>query len=101
MKPINFSKYTQILRGQQMDDLPALTTNYEGYGPAIISCWHLSFCEWLKLLFNRRVYLTVVGTHHPPVLLTTDPDEIGVAQAETLWRKQDEEFLLEIESRIL
>lgn len=44
------------------DALPA----WKGEGQ-IISCWHLSFWERLRLLFTGRLWFSVIGNGQPPV----------------------------------
>lgn len=84
MKPIEFSRFVQILKGQgeAVDDLPVLTTHYESLGPAVISCWKPSLKDLLRILFRRRVYLVVLGRRCPPVSLSTDAAEVGIPETE-------------------
>ena len=38
----------------------------------LISCWHLSFWERLKLLFTGRLWFSVIGNAQPPIWLGVD-----------------------------
>ncbi|MCK5564526.1 MAG: hypothetical protein KAJ07_04715 [Planctomycetes bacterium] len=71
MKPIKFDdrcvNYAEAQ--EEYNTLPVLRVNYEDGSKALLSCWHLSFIERLRLLFSGRVYLWIMGTRQPPVLL--------------------------------
>ena len=82
MKPIRFSEFVQVVRGDGVDSLPVLATHYEALGPAMISCWRPSFKDLLRILFTRKVYLIVLGRAHPAVALSADPKATGVTDYE-------------------
>lgn len=46
----------------QCDPLPA----FQGEGQ-VISCWHLTFWERLKLLFCGKLWFSVIGDAQPPI----------------------------------
>ena len=48
----------------KVEELPA----FKGQGQ-VISCWHLSFWERLKLLFTGRLWFSVIGNDQPPIWL--------------------------------
>ena len=48
----------------KVEQLPA----FRGEGQ-VISCWHLSFWERLKLLFTGRLWFSVIGNAQPPIWL--------------------------------
>lgn len=50
-----------------VEDMPATFFEYGDGTRAMESCWQLSWREWLRVLFTRRVYLYVMGHAHPPV----------------------------------
>ncbi len=70
MKPIDFPQRTFTLTkpmsmtGEECGSLPA----YRGENE-IISCWRPTWRERLSILIHGRVWLRVMGTAHPPVLL--------------------------------
>jgi len=82
MKPLDFSKHTQLMRGpdDSIEDLPILVVHYEGGGRAMISCWQLSWIDLLRVLFTRRIFAAIWGGQHPPILLSTDAKDIGVVE---------------------
>lgn len=86
MKPIKFGKFMQVMRGGPgVEDLPVLTTHYEGFGPGIISCWKLSLRDLLRVLFTGRVYLVVLGLSQPAVTLSASRKDAGVQEAEAYY----------------
>ena len=81
MEPVRFSEQCQTLcGGGPIANLPILTLHYEGLGPAIVSCWRLSLWELLRALFTGRIFVIVLGLRQPPMLLTTDADDIGLEE---------------------
>jgi hypothetical protein len=48
----------------RVDSLPA----FKGEGQ-VISCWHLTLWERLKLLFTGRLWFSVMGNAQPPIWL--------------------------------
>jgi hypothetical protein len=79
MHPINFHSEEFILKGKEphIDNMPVLPVHY-GSSFGLISCWQLSFLERLRLLFFGRLFLVALGIKHPPVYLTTYPNEVGL-----------------------
>ena len=76
MRPVEFTQDMQVMRGDggAIGDLPVLAVEYMGTGPALISCWQMSFGDLLRLLLGGlRVYVTVLGTIHPPITLAAEP----------------------------
>ena len=71
MKPIKFDdrcvNYAE--NQEEYDTLPVLLVNTSDGGQFLLSCWRLSLAERLCILFTGRVYLWVMGTKQPPVLL--------------------------------
>ena len=69
MKPVTFPEQNIIYNPPagmegKCDSLPSFC----GEGQ-VISCWHLSFWERLKLLFTGRMRFSVIGNAQPPIWL--------------------------------
>lgn len=79
MKPISFTKHETVFVGQSKDvaPLPAKVVMYDDGRKGIVSCWKVNAMEILRLVFTRRIYLCLLGSKQPPVLLTIDPSEVG------------------------
>lgn len=82
MKAFDFMPdMTTILAENQEEffPLPVIKVKYKDGDRAFISAWKPLFIDKIRLLFGKPVYLVVMSdTPHPPVLLTTDGDEIGL-----------------------
>lgn len=81
MKPISFTKFETVFVGQSTETapLPTKIIQYSDGTKAIVSCWKPSFIDWLRVLIGKPVYLVILGTRQPPVLLSTDAIEVGAA----------------------
>ena len=91
MEPIKFSDYCHTLFGN-IDDigpLPIVTTNYEGLGYGLISCWRPSWREILQLIFTRRVYVAILSRKHPPMAVSADAEDIGFGPTERYWEEKN------------
>ena len=83
MHPTTFHLNERVLsppRGQHetIAGLRVVDVTYGDGQAGIISCWQLTPAELAQIQQTGKVYLAVLGGVHPPVLLTTDPDEIGL-----------------------
>ena len=77
MSPIEFKQQNIVFTApagmeDKVEQLPA----FRGEGQ-VISCWHLSFWERLKLLFTGRLWFSVIGNAQPPIWLGVDCPFIG------------------------
>lgn len=67
--PVNFKQANVVLKGKEgIDDLPVFND-----GKVTVSCWKPTFWGSIKILFNRKIWLGVLGGNtQPPVWLTAD-----------------------------
>jgi len=76
MVPTSFEKSNCILsppEGVSLNDmgvLSAYTGKLPNGVPVIISCWKMTPKELKALETNGRIWLTVIGTETPPVLIS-------------------------------
>jgi hypothetical protein len=88
MKPIKFKEQNVVYAKNQPEyiPLPAFKNNSEK--GEVISCWHLSFMERVRLLFTGRIWLSLCSFNQPltPSLLTAEKYDIFL--------KQKKEFVL-------
>jgi hypothetical protein len=78
MKPIKF-KQSNVVYGvgqESLQELPALKFD-DG---EVVSCWHLTFKEALRLLFTRKVWLCVATFNNPlqPTFMSTQQKDLFV-----------------------
>ena len=79
MRPVEFTPGMRVLRGEiaGVDDLPVLAGRYVEAGPALISCWQMTFGDLVHLLLGGlRVYVSLLGTIHPLIVLETKPPHL-------------------------
>jgi hypothetical protein len=73
MKPIKFPEANAVLRPPYgRPDIKNLVV-LKADGQAL-SCWKMSPWERIKALIFGKVWLSVLGDHHPPVWLICDKD---------------------------
>lgn len=91
MKPFKFNRHCQTLKSDNpiIDDLPVLPMRYTDIGAVMVTCWKLSFGDLLRILWTRRIYMTIVGNRWPATMLTADPFQVGLDQI------QDSDYLLD------
>ena len=79
MNPIKFTKHETIFIGQSENVLPLPTKiiEYSDGKKGIISCWKPAIRERFQMLFGKPIYLVILGSQQPPVLLSLDANEIG------------------------
>jgi hypothetical protein len=73
MRPVSFheSEVNITAPGDpEIDPLPVVNVSWLSGHVGRISCWELSPSEWAEVAASGRVYLTVWGLVHPPVLLS-------------------------------
>lgn len=75
MKGIHYKHANTVLLGGRPDvyDLPICRFQYSDGQNAVESCWKMTFCERLRVLFSGKVYFRCFGVTHPPILLSTKP----------------------------
>ncbi|MCP5016927.1 MAG: hypothetical protein GY938_16915 [Ketobacter sp.] len=83
MKPINnFHKDVQTIGGnsQHVDSLSILTMRYKYLNddPVMVSCWHVTWRDLLRMLWTRRLWLVIKGQSWPPLFLETDKSYTGI-----------------------
>lgn len=72
MKPIETKDTNMIFTLEGCGDLPVIAAHDENGTNYIISAWEISPEELEKAKETGIIYLSVVGTQIPPVLLTVD-----------------------------
>lgn len=82
MKPINFNKHCQIVKGNgsTVTDLPVLPMRYTDMGKVMVTCWKLTIGDLLRLLWTRQIYMVILGDRCPATMLTADPLQVGIEQ---------------------
>ena len=74
MKPVKTRATNGVMRTDGIpntDDLPVAFIQYADGTAAIESCWQISWREWFRALWTRRIYLIVMGVQHPPVYVAS------------------------------
>ena len=83
MNPINFHKNERIFKGQEdenIGDLPVLPVLYNfpsGPRRGLTSCWKPTLKDRILLAFGKPVFVSVIASTQPPIVLTIDGDEVG------------------------
>lgn len=81
MKPINFHPHERLLGGPphqpQYRPLPVVPTILPE-GHAVVSCWKPTPEECLQIFLGRPIFLAILSTNQPPVILTTDLSNLNV-----------------------
>jgi hypothetical protein len=79
MKPIKFKGQTCTFAEHQPEyiPLPAYRVKDDPKGE-VVSCWHLSFRERLRLLFTGRLWVSLLTFNQPltPSYFTTKKEEL-------------------------
>jgi len=72
MKPIKFPEANTIFAEEQKEylSLPAFRSK-EG---EVVTCWQITFKEWIKLFFSQKIWITVLTFNKPlqPIALNVD-----------------------------
>lgn len=63
MQPINFKESNVTFAKDQKEYLPLPA--YRSREGQVVSCWHLSFWERLRLVFTGRLWITMLTFNHP------------------------------------
>ena len=50
--------------------------NQEMHSAAFETCWEFTDEEIAFIVEHKRIYLTIIGTRHPPVRLSTVPEPV-------------------------
>lgn len=64
MKPVDFAGRNRTYVAEGCGDLPI-----EDDGLQLISCWEMTWRERFSALIFGRVWLSLAGKEHPPVLI--------------------------------
>jgi hypothetical protein len=78
MNPISFHDrevpYTSP--DPEIKDLPVLPVTYGDGTKGLVSCWKPKFWDILRIILGKPIYLVILGTLQPPVVLLTDRSEV-------------------------
>ncbi len=76
MKPIEFKEQNVVYAKDQKEYMPLPALKFED--GAVITCWKLSWKELLKLLFTRKVWVTMLTFNKPlqPLLVTINKSDL-------------------------
>lgn len=76
MKPIEFKEQNVVYAKDQKEYMPLPALKFED--GAVITCWKLSWKEILKLLFTRKVWVTMLTFNKPlqPLLVTINKSDL-------------------------
>ena len=81
MKPVEFKEQNIVFGKDQPEykPLPALVFQ-DG---EVVTCWKLSWKELLKVVFTRKIYLSVQTFHRPlqPLYMTVNKERIVVQES--------------------
>ena len=65
MKPIKFKEQNVVFGEGQEEYLPLPAHLDKGVRGYVVSCWRLSVCERIRLLFTGRLWLSQMSFHNP------------------------------------
>ena len=73
MKPIEFKDQNIVFAEDQPEYKPLPALKIDGSEGHVISCWHLSFKERIRVLFTGRIWLDLMSFNKPltPSYLST------------------------------
>ncbi len=69
MSPIDFDEANGNLEAPALFDESCQLLPCYRDEKQVVSCWHISLLERIKLLFTGQIWLGVAGSRHPPVWL--------------------------------
>ena len=78
LKPVQFPGVTFVLGApanwdeKMYGQCEGLPVKYDREALTYASCWTLTLRQRLALLFGRPLWLHLVGSAHPPVMLTVE-----------------------------
>jgi hypothetical protein len=80
MKPISFKEQNSIMGADQPQYLPLPACRHKDEQGSVTSCWGLSWKDLIKIIFSRRIYLTLATFNHPiqPQKLTLDNPSLSI-----------------------
>ncbi len=89
MKPIKFKEQNITFAENQPPYIPLPAYRSEGEQGEVISCWHLTFSERLRLLLTGKLWVSLLSFHQPltPSFLTTKKNDIFNEQKKGLFWK--------------
>ena len=78
MKPIKFPEQNCTYAENQSEYLPLPAHKVDNTEGEVISCWHLSFIERLRILFNGKLWVCLLSFHKPltPIYFTTKKSDL-------------------------
>jgi hypothetical protein len=84
MKAVSFHSNEQDLHAPSGDTagistLKVVPVEYATGDVALVSCWELSDEDLAAIAHDRRIYVGVLNCGHPPIKLTTQASEFGIA----------------------
>jgi len=81
MKAFDFMPGMTVPLGKDQDEfftLPAIKVVYDDGVEAFVTGWKPTLVDRLRFLIGKPLYLLLLTKQHPPTLLTTDEDEVGL-----------------------
>jgi len=80
MKPIEFKNQNIVFAKDQPEYQPLPALKLDGISGEVISCWHLSFKERIKILFTGNIWACLVTFKKPltPMMLSVDREDFFV-----------------------
>lgn len=92
MKPIEFKEQNVVFGKDQQEYIPLPALVFQD--GEVMTCWKLSWKELLKVVFTRKIYLSVQTFRKPlqPLYMTVSKERIAVQESFT--NKKDEQDTL-------
>jgi len=84
MKPVKFAECNTIYAEHQEEYQPLPACRFRD--GSLVTCWHLSLAERLRLLFSGKLWLNVLTFNQPlqPLFMTTEKKEVILTPADKL-----------------
>jgi hypothetical protein len=81
MKPINFKEQNVVYAKDQPEYMPLPALVFQD--GEVMTCWKLSWKELLKVVFTRKIYLSVQTFRRPlqPLYMTVSKERIIVQES--------------------
>lgn len=78
LKPISFHDREALYASDDstIGTLPVLPITYGDGCKGLISCWKPGLRDILRIFLGKLVYLVLLGTLQPPILLSTNRNEV-------------------------
>ena len=78
MRPIEFSEQNMVFAKDQPEYLPLPAFKNDSPQGEVISCWHLSYRERIKLLITGKLWVSLLSFNKPltPSFFTVDKKDV-------------------------